>query len=203
MGRGGTNLELLKGILDPDKMDLKCGLVKDLEVAKDRSVLRVSVLLLPEEIEIIAKMSWEMVAPDAGLFQFPSIDDVVLVGFCEGHEDEAYVLKRLTSKEDKIPLKAVDGNLVVRSKSGTNAYVQSDGVIHLTNVDDGDERLVLGDTFKEAYSEHLDIDSTHDHIGNLGFITTPPRQAGDYVALKASPVDDEEILSDRVKTEKG
>ncbi len=197
-----TDLETLKEILNPDKLDMRCGVIQDLEVSQDRSVLRVTVRIMPEEIDMVARMSWELVGPDAGLFQFPSKDDVVLVAFCEDSEDEAYVIKRLTTGVEKIPVQAVNGHLVMRARTGTKTFVQSDTAIHLTNASEGTENLVLGQVFKTAYSEHLDIDSTHDHLGNMGYNTSPPTQAADYVNLKSSPVDDSAMLSDIAFTEK-
>ncbi len=197
------SLEDLKEALSEDRMEMRCALVLNLEVAQDRSVLRVDVSLLPERQTITAKMSWDMVGPDSGMFQFPSKNDLVLVAFCEDDENDAYIMKRLTSQEDKIPLKAVDGHLVIRSRNGTKTFINSDQTIHLTNLVEGTENLVLGQVFKTAYSEHLDIDSIHDHIGNFGYNTSIPNQTADYIAIKTSPVDDSAMLSDKAFTEKG
>ena len=200
MGRK-ADLEILKEILQSDKLDVRLALVEDLSVANDRSELFVTVELLPEEQPINAKMSWDHVGPDAGIFQFPSKNDL-LVAFAEGHEDEAYIIRRLTSEEDNIPIQAVNGHLVMKARAGTKTFLNSDTEINLTRENAGNERLVLGDTFKAAYSEHLDIDAQHYHIGNLGYNTAPPTQAPDYQTIKASPVDDDGILSDLAKTEK-
>lgn len=198
----GFSIAELKEIFQDDTIHLECGLITSLEVAEDRSVLRCGVSVLPEGTQIEARMTWEMVGPDYGLFQFPSVNDLVIVGFCDGNEDEAYILKRLTSKEDTIPVRAVDGQLVLAARPGTQLDLNSDTQINLTRQGEGDERLVLGDTFKPAYSEHLQIDAGHDHIGNLGYKTSPPSQAADYLAIKAEPVDNEAMLSDLSKTEK-
>ncbi len=197
-----ADIEVLRDLLDPNKLDIKCALVVDLEVPNDRSVVLVTVNVLPEGFEMLARMSWDHVAPDAGIFQFPSKNDLVLVGFCDGHEDEAFVLRRLTSSEDKIPIQAVNGHLVLKGKSGTKAFLNSDTEINLTRENPGNERLVLGDTFRNAYSNHLDTDAKHKHIGNLGYFTAVPDLAADYQAIKSSPVDDDAMLSDLAKTEK-
>lgn len=197
-----ADIEILREILDPDKMQLKCATVVDLEIPENRSVLLVDILVLPEEFPMTARMTWDHVGPDAGIFQFPSKGDLVIVGYCDGDEDEAYILRRLTSKEDKIPLQAKNGHLVLRARAGTKSFLNSDTEIHLTREGEGNERLVLGDTFRAAYSEHLDIDSRHQHIGNLGYNTAPPNEAQDYISIKSSPVDDEAILSDLARTEK-
>jgi hypothetical protein len=67
---------------------------------------------------------------------------------------------------------------------------------------DPDEPLVLGAVFKAAYSQDLELQSEHRHIGNLGYYTDVPQNVLDIVALKASPVDDELMLSDVARTEK-
>lgn len=198
-----TELEQLKELLKDDRLSLLIGSIKKLIIAPDRSVLRVRVELFPERIEIVARMTWDLVGEEGGIFQFPSLNDLVIVGFIDGSEDDAYVLKRLTSKEDKIPLKAVEGHLVVRAKPGTKTFVTSDTKINITRPDnEGDEKLVLGNTFKDAYSEHLQLDAQHLHIGNLGYYTSVPDVSADFLAIKASPVDDEVMLSDIAYTEK-
>ena len=197
-----ADIEILRELLDPDKMELRCALVEDIEVTTDRSTLYVSVNIVPEGQSMVCKMSWDLVGPDAGLFQFPSKNDLVLVGFCEGDEDEAFIIRRLTSKEDKIPIQAVNGHLVLKSLAGTKTFINSDTEINLTRENPGNERVVLGDTFKTAYSTHLDTDAKHKHIGNMGYYTAVPDLVADYEAIKASPVDDDAILSDLTKTEK-
>lgn len=198
-----TELEQLKDVLKDDKLTLLIGSIKKLIIAPDRSVLRVRVEVFPERIEMIARMTWDLVGEEGGIFQFPSLNDLVVLGFIDGNEDEAFVLKRLTSKEDKIPLKAVQGHLVVRAKPGTKTFLTSDTKINITRPDnEGDEKLVLGNTFKDAYSTQLQLDATHRHIGNLGYYTSVPDVAQDYLDIKASPVDDELMLSDISYTEK-
>lgn len=202
MGKA-VGLEQLKQLLMDDKLGVHCAIVKKLQMASDRSVMRVTVELLPDGIMMVARMSWDSVGPDAGFFQIPSVNDLVIVAFCEGHEDEAYVIRRLTSKEDKIPVQALGGHAVIRALAGKKAYLMSDSNVLLgRGGNDPTERLVLGDTFKAAYSEHLAIDAAHTHIGNLGYLTTPPQQEAEYLAIKESPVDDSLMLSDLSKTEK-
>ena len=159
--------------------------------------------VFPENLEMVCRMTWDAVGPNAGVFQFPSVGDLVLVGFVDGNEDEAYVLKRLTSREDNIPLGVEDGRLTMRSLEGKKIFLSSDTEINLVRGDQpGSEPLVLGGVFREAYSQHLQVDSTHTHIGNLGYATAPPTEAADYVAIQTSPVDDDAMLSDLARTEK-
>jgi hypothetical protein len=196
-------LEDLKHIFRDDRLHLAIGLVKQMHIPDDRSVLQVKVLILPDMLNMICKMTWDAVGPDAGVFQFPSVDDLVIVGYLDGNENEAYVLKRCTSKVDKIPMQALNGHLVLRSLAGKKAWLTSDDNVFLSRGDTAPtERLVLGDTFKTAYSTDLDETSKHKHIGNLGYLTMVPDNAAAFTALKASPVDDALMLSDLSKTEK-
>lgn len=210
-------LEELREIFQDDKLHMAIATVLDLELLPDRSVLMVSVNVFPENIEMVARMSWEAVGPDAGDFQFPSKNDLVLVGFMDGEEDEAFVIRRLTSKEDKIPVQAITGDKVSRALTGQKNHVLSDTNVLLGRGGaDPTEALVLGNVFQAAYSSHLaelskqaDTSSKHTHIGNLGYYTAPPDLASDFSAvksaadaIKASPVDDLEILSDLSRTEK-
>jgi hypothetical protein len=196
-------LEDLKHIFRDDRLHLAIGLVKQIAIPADRSVLKVKVLILPDNLNMICKMTWDAVGPDAGIFQFPSVDDLVIVGYLDGNENDAYVLRRCTSTVDKIPLRAVDGHLVMRSLAGKKNFVVSDTEINLVRGDDpGDEQLVLGNTFQAAYSQDLAKTAAHKHIGNLGYLTFVPDNAADFLALKSSPVDDSVMLSDVAKTEK-
>ena len=196
-------LEDLKHIFADDRLHMALGLVKKLAIPADRSVLKVSVLILPDMFEMVCTMSWESVGPDAGIFQFPSVDDLVIVGYLDGHEDEAYVIRRCTSKVDRIPMQALNGHLVLRSLAGKKTFLVSDTEINLVRGDTpGDEQLVLGNTFKTAYSLDLAKTAAHKHIGNLGYLTFVPDNQADFLAIKSSPVDDSLMLSDVSKTEK-
>ena len=64
------------------------------------------------------------------------------------------------------------------------------------------ENMVLGQVFKALMSSTLQDIAVHKHIGNMGYLTSPPDNAADFEALKASPVDDEGVLSDIAFTQK-
>ena len=199
----GADLELLKKILEDRSLHIAYGTIMALDLAADRSVLRVRVKIFPEEMELIAKMTWEQVGPNAGVFGFPAVNDLVLVAFADKDIDQAFVIKRMTSLEDKIPLQAVSGDTVVRALAGKKTHVLSDTAVLLGRGGaDPTQPLVLGTVFKTAYSQDLQKTAVHTHIGNLGYKTTPPDNAADFLAIKASPVDDIAMLSDLSKTEK-
>mgnify|MGYP000910463729 CR=1 FL=1 len=196
-------IEELREIFEDRRLIMSLALVRQLEVAKDRSVLRVKCTLVPDNVNIVARMSWSAVGPDAGVFQFPSINDLVIVGYVDGDENQAYVISRCTSKEDKLPLQVDGGHLVMRGLSGKKTYIISNQEIQLCRGGaDATEKAVMGTTFQAAYSQHLQVDATHTHIGNLGYQTTAPNEFMDYLDIKSSPVDDGEMLSDLIKVEK-
>lgn len=195
--------EDLKHIFQDDRLHLAIGLIKQMHVADDRSALKCKVLILPDNLNMICTMTWDAVGPEAGIFQFPSVDDLVIVGYLDGHENDAFVLKRCTTKEEKIPLQAVGNHLCLKSLPGKKSYLVSDTGVRLARGDaEPTERLVLGDVFKTAYSTDLAKTAAHKHIGNLGFYTAVPDNAADFTAIKSSPVDDALMLSDLSKTEK-
>jgi hypothetical protein len=199
-------IEDLKDIISDNKVHISVAIIKKLHLAKDKSFLKVSCDIFPENREIVARMTWESVGPESGIFSFPQINDMVLVAIAEGDEDQAFIIKRLTSKVDKIPVTAVDGSTVIKALEGKKVWITSNNKIFISKEDsDPTENLVLGQEFKTAYSDHLDNDAKHTHIGNLGYATSPPMPTflAKYQQLKASPVDDEKMLSDIAFTEKG
>lgn len=60
------------------------------------------------------------------------------------------------------------------------------------------ENFVLGQVFKTFANNLLQAIAEHTHIGNLGYETSPPDNAEAFVELQASPINDEEILSDQI-----
>ena len=210
-------IEDLKQYLGDDRLHVGIGKVKRLHMAPDRSFLKVSMDVFPELREIIATMTWENVGPDSGEFEFPTPGDMVLFVQAEGDDDQAYIIKRLTSKEDTIPAEASTGDKVHRAKAGKKYWNISDSKIFLSrNGTAPTENLVLGQVFK-TYSQNLLLEikkilvtlQEETHVGNLGYDTSPPNQASDYAdnqaeieGFKASPIDSEDILSDLSYTEK-
>lgn len=213
-----VDLEALREIFQDRKTHIAVGTIVKTELSPDRAVLRAEVRILTQSRNIIARVTWDAVGPNAGIFQFPVKGDLVLVAFAEGDNEQAYIIRRMSSKADLIPKQASLGHTVIRALLGLKTYVISNTMILLGRGGDTDptERLVLGDTFKTAYSAHLASNSTtnqkaaaHKHIDSMGFYTMPPDVASDFTAqksavdaIKASPVDNANMLSDIAKTEK-
>lgn len=212
------DLEMLRDMFKDNREHIAIGLIKQLAPADDRSMLQVMVAIFPDGREIVARMTWEMTGPESGCIEFPAVNDLVMVAFAEGEAEQAFVIRRLTSKEDKLPLRAIDGHMVLKSKSGKQIWITSNNKILLSTGDTlPTENLVLGQELKTLLSAiltqlsslSLKI-STHTHIGNFGFPTQAPLESADFVTiktaldnLKSSPVDDAGILSNVAFTEKG
>jgi hypothetical protein len=207
----------IKDMLQDERLHICVGQIKKLHIASDRSYLKVTVMVFPEQRNIIATMTWDAVGPDSGDIVFPSVDDMVLIAQAEGDNDQAYVIKRLTSKVDKIPQIAINGDKVQRTLTGKKFWNISDIRINLSRGEtEPTENLVLGQVFKDMMSSLLESlktnaqnDADHKHIGNLGYLTFKPdleseflSRKGEYDTLKTSPIDDEAVLSDLSFTEK-
>lgn len=215
---GNIDLSSLKEYFKDDRDHISIGLIKKLDLASDNSNLKVLVSIFPEQREFVAKMTWETVGSGSGYFQFPSVNDLVLVAFANGDVNQCFVIKRLTSKEDKIPIQAVGGDSALISLGGKRAWICSDNKIFLAKGSAvPTEPIVLGNVLKTLLSDIIgkisemnDKISTHKHIGNLGFPTGAPDNATNFIDFKshfdgkkASPVDDNVMLSDLAFTEKG
>jgi len=207
----------LKELFRDDRSHIEIGVIKSLHLAEDRSYLKVQVNIFPENRIIVATMTWDMVGPDAGLFTFPSPDDLVLICFAEGSDDQAFILKRLASKVDTIPEQALTGDTVLAALSGKKTWINSDTKINLAKgATDPTENVILGQEWKTfmitlmtKLITTLDTLKNETHIGNLGYDTSIPKQTSiydglksDLETLKASPVEDEKVLSDLTFTEK-
>lgn len=214
----GINLlEDMKTLLRDDSLVISLAIVKGIHLAKDNSFLRCTVQLMPHGNEIISTYTFDSTGPNAGIYMFPVINDMVLVAFSE-NEDESYIIRRLNSKEDLIPTNAESGALTLRALTGKDSWLVSDSKILLARGETvPTENLVIGQVFKTVYTSHLDelinnltkmidlieklstqrtTDSTHTHIGIFGVPVNVPIQTGSMIAEKALL----DALKDQVET---
>ena len=226
-----TDLEQFRELFKDPRQHICVAKILRLSMASDRSVLNCEVEIWPEKRIIIAQMTWDAVGPQSGVFFFPVAGDLVLVAFAEGDVELAFIIARLSSREDKIPLNAGEGDIVLKALTGKKGWFTALKVYLTKSHTVPTENLVLGQQLKTLLSNTLaklqelsdKVDalstevSTHTHAGNLGYPTSPPNTAAAFVSLaadftalgtdfdgfKTSPVDDEVILSDVAYTEKG
>lgn len=202
--KGSLDLEGLREVFESKKIWISIGKILKLDVAKDRSVWRAKVSLFPDETEIIARMTWDQVGPRTGIYGPASVNDLVLVAF-EPELETAFIIRRLSSKEDKIPEQAAEGHTFISSLLGKKLYLGSDNQILIgKNVhgSDPDEPLVLGDVLGTILSSWIDADRVQTHLGNLGVPTGPPINLLEYEAVKTQ-IDNDDFKSEIAFTEKG
>lgn len=203
-----AQLEVLREIFKDNRAHLVLAKVLKLDFLDDRSELRVEVEVWPEKVGAIARMTWDQVGPSSGIFGFPVVNDLVLIGAVEGDFEQLYVLKRLTSGFDQIPIQAEDGSTVVKSIPGKKVKLHSDTRINLGREDSNEdaeinENLVLGQVFKAHQAKFLQDVADHRHICMPpGYLTLTPDNRQEYLDQKADPVENEDILSDLSFTEK-
>jgi len=210
----------LKNLLKDPHEKIGLGVISELELAEDRSVLRAKISSWPDEIEIIARVAWDSIGPNAGFIMIPQVNDLVLYEYPDDEEDHAIITKTLSSREDTIPQTAVDGSLVARSRSGKKAWLTSDSRINLSKGDtQPSENIVLGQLFNTTYKNHFDklislvekvitlreTDKVHSHV-TIGIPSTPPSNSAvmqvEKLAIQALKTEIENLKADDVVSEK-
>jgi hypothetical protein len=194
-----VELEELKQLFADHRVWVSLGLIQALEPALDQSCLRVLVKQIPDNVDISATMSWSLTGPGSGILQFPQQNDLVLMASADGHPDLTFVISRLTSAEDTIPLRCLTGDMVIRSLDGTKANISSDTRVNIGRggLVEESEPMVLGNVLKSALEAlwtsldtHLGNLSTGPMgIGNLGYdVPTHPTMIANIAASKAQIV---------------
>jgi len=201
-----NDLELLREIFKDARLHVGLGTIAQLGMATDGSALRVMVNLLPENRQVVAQMTFA----DVFSVTIPEIDDLAVVAFVDGHPDDAWVLKLVNTNEEPIPVYARAGNTMIAPRVGKKVGIGR-------NTSTPTQPLVLGTVLQTLLSNVLDKlkelsdqIANHTHIGNLGYATSVPLTAAEFLVLEAdflgykvSPVDDALVLSDIAFTEKG
>ncbi len=143
----------LQALFRDPRLHSSMGLVTEVEVLENGSVARCKVKILPEEREIIARVSFSY----AG-FGIPEVKDLVAVLNIRGDEDDALIIARYSSKEDAIPKDAREGHLVLKPLGPQKkAYLVGEKILLGGGEGtDPDEPLVLGKVFKDFMKDLLD-----------------------------------------------
>ena len=111
------DLEFLKDLFSDKRSHISVAQIKKISPAADRSFVRCLVSLFPDQIEFVAKMTMDLGGGDSGLFQLPTVGDMVLVAFADGDPNLCFIVRKLSSIEDKIPVRAADGDMTLVSLS--------------------------------------------------------------------------------------
>lgn len=170
------DLEALRAVLADRRVTIAKALVDEVEVSADLSKARALVRVLPDENEAVAEIGWSATGPSAGHFALPVAGDLVLVAM-DSNDSELYVIARLTSDEDKIPLAAKLGHHVIRTLSGKNlelsaagaAYLLGNGNVYIGKGEfpgiDPDQPVVLGTVLQSYLTDlHAKLDSIIDTL---------------------------------------
>lgn len=191
-----ADLEALKSILRDPTVHIAVGVVQQVEPTPALSNCLCKVSVFPEEYPVVAKTSFPIVGPMSGVIQLPVSGDFVLM--VQTNTEQWYIIGRLNSPEDKIPLQALLGQLVLRALSGkpvrlesdTSVYIGRGGLINPT------EPLVLGNVLKtqqgalyDKISDLIDkLSAILDTIitGPVAITTTPGNPSPTYPTLAAS-----------------
>ena len=122
-----NDLEFLRECFKDSRLHIGVGPITQIGLSEDSNTLRAMVRLLPEEREVVTTVTWEGV----NRASFPQVNDLVLVAFVDGHPDEAFVLRYLSTGDDPIPTFAQAGHLCDYAREGKKAYYGSDTKISL------------------------------------------------------------------------
>lgn len=169
------DLETLRLIFQDKRVWFAVGVIEMKEFVTDMSVLRVKVKLFPDSHQVVARVAWNAVGPEAGNFGPISVGDMALVALSEGSEDHCYVVSMLSSREEKIPEQVKENHTISKSLPGKRNIVWGDTKLNLVsptriNIAKSDadvtEPLVLGNVAK-AY--HDQIHQIWDQAPQIGF----------------------------------
>jgi len=203
-----SDIESLRQLLQDQKVHIEIGQILQLDLAKDRSVWRVKVKILPDDREVVARMTWDQAGPESGIYGPAEKDDLVLLAYVESEElNLSFVIRRLSTKNAKIPIRAGDGHTFIKARPGKNLYLGSEAKTllgKLSTETDPNEPMLLGNVVKALFTNILTQIEVHTHLSSApGSPTSPPVNAPAFTELKASPVADNGINSDIIFGEKG
>lgn len=174
-----VDLELLRSMFADNRLHIAVAAIAEVEVLVDFSAARVRVTLpQQDDLEIVARIAWGMCSTGGGAFQLPVVGDWCLVAFTSA--DQAWVIAQLSSRTDRIPVRAASGAAtVIASQDGQELDISSDTKVNLGRGNPlltPDEPVVLGNTLKE-YLEGLSdrISAIYDLLiaGAFLFTTSP------------------------------
>ena len=214
------DVQELRNIFADQRSWIELGKVLKVEKSEDQSVIRCLVEQFPEGDQIVCRMSWSGVGPEAGFYHPISVGDMVLMALEDGSRDNAYIISRLSSKDDKIPAQAMEDDTIAKALPGKKAHLVSDTRVNigLGNPDaEPEEPLVLGNalvTALETYISDRIIEILDEFIGSpvgMGNLGNPvPLYAtlsSNLGTIKAGIVSDktsfQDFLSQIAYTEKG
>ena len=185
------DLEALRAVFADPRVWVACGTIQKVEIAPDRSTIRVLIKEMLDNDEIVSRVSWPQ-----NVYSAPEVGDLVLFVLSDADEDNSFVIAKLSGFDDKIPLRATLGQDVVNSRDGRKLNVSSDTRLNLGRggLIEENEAVVLGNILKDAlnaFTSNLlqgltDVKDGPIGIGNLGFtIATHPTLVAKIALVEA------------------
>ena len=149
------SLQTLISALKARETDLHLEIGEVLAVRATQNEAFCDVEFLSDDSNITCQVASSGAGDNAGIYFLPQIGDLVIIGCMAGSIDYAYIIARVSTEMEKIPMPALAGHAVVRSRPGKHTWVSGDRV----NISKGDsvpsEGLVLGEQFVAYASEML------------------------------------------------
>lgn len=141
----GIDLELLRSMLQSFDVHVAQGIITKVQVADDLSAVYVNCTLQPEGRQVVAQMTWDSVGAGSGSGDLPEINDAVIVCFCDREPDDCFVLRRISTREEKLPAPMKDGHYVTQAKPGKKLILGSTTKVEVgKGTGNATEPLVLG-----------------------------------------------------------
>ena len=158
MGGKDIDLEALRSVFQDRRTWINLGKVEKVVVSKDLAEAYAKVEILPDGFKVITKVLFPAVGPGTGMGQLPVPGDLVLVAYDESDsKEEPYIVAYLTSEDDTIHQRIVDGGLAIKARPGQNTSISSDSKVLIGRGDaEETEPLVLGNVFKAALETQVD-----------------------------------------------
>ena len=169
------DLETLKAIFGDKRTHIAVGRILKVEIAANLSVCRALVLVLPDEIEIVAQVAFPHAHKGGGYFALPDPDDFVIVAYSS--PDDAYIFGYIANSDDPVPQKAKDGDVILTSRQEKDLYLGGKKG-HLTDFDlsVATEPVVLGNVLATGLGALLTkIEGILDQLiaGDIFLVTSP------------------------------
>lgn len=194
-----TDIELFKLMLQDDSIHFTVGTVTRVVVATDMSSVVLECTDIMNGNDLVCVQAFESIGAGTGSGDLPDVEDLVLIAFSLADMNAAYVIKRLPSKDEKLPLQMAAGHFVTKAKPGKNLYLSGTRIeIGTANPSSPcTEPLILGNQLKTCLANILtqlaqlsgDLSSLADQVKTLAtdtanhtHTTTSPSGSGTAAA---------------------
>lgn len=153
-----TDLELFKQMLKDDSIHLTVAQVARVNLAQDKSIAFLECIDVINGQELVCMMTWDSIGNGTASGDLPDPKDLYLVGYSNSNYNQAFAIKRMSSKAEKIPKQITDGHHAVMAKTGKQLHLTSDTKINLGLGNPNSaptEPVVLGNVLKSLMNDFI------------------------------------------------